>query len=285
MKMELQQTIAATDAGRKVTDFLADASGLSRQRIKDAMAKGAVWLRRGRGRKRLRKATEVLKSGDRIELYYDAELLARTAPAPICLHDADAYSVWFKPAGVLSQGNDFGDHLSLLRLAEQVLEPRRTAFAVHRLDRETAGLMLIAHKAGLAAQLSALFRERKVEKRYRAWVLGELPHSGRIDARLDGKPALTRYQRLSWDADRRQSLAEIDIDTGRTHQIRRHLSGIGHPVIGDPRYGEGNKNTQGLQLFAVALAFECPLQRRRVSFELSDAFLSEHCRYRSGPTR
>lgn len=139
MKVEYRADIDSADAGRKVTDFLAEHTRLSRQRIKDAMGKGAVWLKRGRQRKRLRKATETLKRNDRIELHYDAELLARQPPEPICLQDTNGYSVWFKPAGLLSQGNDFGDHLSLLRLAEQRLEPRRAAFAVHRLDRETAG--------------------------------------------------------------------------------------------------------------------------------------------------
>lgn len=280
MKIELKQVIAASEAGLKATDFLAERSALSRQRIKDAMSKGAVWLRRGKGRKRLRKATEVLKQGDRIELYYDADLLARRAPTPICLHDANAYSVWFKPAGVLAQGNDFGDHLSLLRLSEQLLEPRRAAFAVHRLDRETAGLMLVAHKANLAARLSTLFREHRIEKHYRAWLLGQLPADGQIDTPLDGKAALTRFQRLAYDPELDQSLAHIEIDTGRTHQIRRHLAAIGHPVIGDPRYGTGNKNAQGLQLFAVSLAFQCPLRRQPVRFELSDPFLIQHSPYR-----
>lgn len=284
MKIELKQSIDTRQAGLKVTEFLAEHSGLSRQRIKDAMSKGAVWLKRGKGRKRLRKATEILKNGDQIELYYDADLLARRVSAPICLHDASAYSVWFKPAGLLSQGNDFGDHLSLLRLSEQLLEPRRTAFAVHRLDRETAGLMLVAHKANLAAKLSALFREHRITKRYRAWVLGQLPASGCIETPLDGKEAVTRYVSLAYDSAADQSLTEIEIDTGRTHQIRRHLASIAHPVIGDPRYGNGNKNSCGLQLFAITLSFQCPLQQRPVSFTLSDEFLLQHTTYRSPDT-
>ncbi|MBR9884983.1 MAG: RluA family pseudouridine synthase [Oceanospirillales bacterium] len=279
MQITLERQIAPSLANQKATDFLAGESGLSRQRIKDAMSKGAVWLKRGRNRKRLRKATEQLRSGDLIQLYYDDELLARTADTPVCLHDASGYSVWFKPAGVLAQGNDFGDHLSLLRIAELGLEPKRATFPVHRIDRETAGLMLIAHKQSVAAKLSAMFQEREITKRYRALVLGELPDTGTIDSRLDGKPALTRYRLMSYNADTNRSLAEVEIDTGRTHQIRRHLNGIGHPVIGDPRYGEGNKNSEGLQLFATTLAFTCPLRRQPVTFELSDAFLRIHCQY------
>lgn len=282
MQIKLDRQIDTTHGGRKATDFLAEESGLSRQRIKDAMSKGAVWLKRGRNRKRLRKATELLKAGDQIQLYYDADLLSRTADAPKCLHDAGAYSVWFKPAGVLAQGNDFGDHLSLLRIAELTLEPKRATFPVHRLDRETAGLMLIAHKNGVAAKLSAMFQEREIRKCYQALVLGESPEAGTIDARLDGKAALTRYRRLSYFGGQKQSLLEVEIDTGRTHQIRRHLAEIGHPVIGDPRYGEGNKNQQGLQLFATTLAFTCPLKRQTVTFELSEQFLRDNCCYLPG---
>jgi len=279
MQITLDRQIDQTRAGIKATDLLAQESGLSRQRIKDAMSKGAVWLKRGRNRKRLRKATELLREGDRIELYYDADILARSADSAKCLYDAGGYSVWFKPAGVLAQGNDFGDHLSLLRIAELSLEPKRATFPVHRLDRETAGLMLVAHKAGVAAKLSAMFQARQIDKRYRALVLGQLPENGSIDSRLDGKPALTRYRSLAHDGERNLSLADIEIETGRTHQIRRHLAAIGHPVIGDPRYGEGNKNEEGLQLFATALAFTCPLRQQTVSFELSEVFLRDNCRY------
>ncbi len=278
-KLHLELSIDAQQKGRKASDFLAEASGLSKQRIKDAMTKGAVWLRRGRSRKRLRKVTEALRQGDSLMLFYDAQLLSRVAEPPICRHDARGYSVWFKPAGILSQGNDYGDHLSLLRLAEQTLEPKRAAFPVHRLDRETAGLVLVAHKAGVAAQLSALFRDNQVDKTYLARVIGHTPESGSIEARLDGKNARTHYRRMDYDPEGDISELEVKIDTGRTHQIRRHLAGIGHPVIGDPRYGQGNKHPAGLQLWAKALAFNCPLRRQNASFELSPEFLATNANY------
>ncbi len=279
MKLHLDTRIAPNQANQKATDFIATETGLPKLRIKDAMAKGAVWLSRGRSRRRLRKATETLKGDDRIELFYDAELLARKPTAPLCLVDAGGYSVWFKPAGLVAQGNDYSDHLALTRIAEQTLTPPRPALLVHRIDRETAGLMLIAHKPGMAAALSALFSERKIEKRYRALVRGEVAASGRIDAALDGKPAITRFTRIGYDAGLDRSLVEVAIDTGRTHQIRRHFEQLGHPLIGDPRYGQGNKNADGLQLFATLLKFTCPIRRQPVSFELSEAFLREHSRY------
>ena len=274
--IQLDITIDASTQGQKATDLIATQSELPKGRIKDAMTKGAIWLTRSNKRKRLRKATEVLKKGDRIELFYDEDILSRKIATPVCLHDADGYSLWFKPDGAVAQGNDFGDHLALLRIAEQKLQ--RNTFLVHRLDRETAGLMLIAHKASVAALLSKLFQERKIHKRYKALVRGETPAEGEINQSLDGKQALSRFKRLEYYPDADQSLVEVEIETGRTHQIRRHMERIDHPVIGDPKYGRRNKHDAGLQLFATHIGFHCPLRHQPIDFELSDEFLAQHTR-------
>ena len=96
-------------------------------------------------------------------------------------------------------------------------------------------------------------------------------------AKLDGKAAQTRFTRLSYDSASNTSWLDVEILTGRTHQIRRHLDRIQHPVMGDPKYGKGNKNKLGLQLFAVKLAFTCPTTRELKTFELSREFLESHC--------
>lgn len=274
--LHLDIQIDSSNSAQKACDFLASQSELPKGRIKDAMGKGAVWLTRSNKRKRLRKVTELLKKGDRIELFYDEQLLGRKISKPICLHDADGYSVWFKPDGAVAQGNDQSDHLAMLRIAEQQLS--RNTFLVHRLDRETAGLMLIAHRTSVAAQLSQLFSERKVHKRYKALVRGETEASGTIDQSLDGKSAISHFKCLNYDPTADRSLLEVEIETGRTHQIRRHLEHIDHPVIGDPRYGRRNKDDAGLQLFATYLAFPCPLRRQPLEFELSDEFLAKNTR-------
>jgi len=277
--MKLQQThsIDQTTAGQIACDFIAESSGVSKQKVKDAMSKGAVWLKRhNKPRRRLRRAKEVLQNRDKLELYYDETLLARKPEGAICLHDANSYSIWFKPAGVVAQGNDWCDHLSIQRIAEQTLEPKRTAFVVHRLDRETAGLILIAHSQGIAANISEQFQKRTVTKHYLCQALGETPATGGINTKLDGKAASTLYKRLSYDANSNTSWLDVEILTGRTHQIRRHLETIKHPVMGDPKYGRGNKNKQGLQLYAVKLAFTCPTTRELKTFELSNEFLQQH---------
>lgn len=257
--------LTITEPGHAAVDVLAARSRLPKARIKDAMAKGAVWLKQRGKEKRLRRVNTDLLPGDMISLYYDARLLALTPPTPQLMADENQYSVWLKPAGVLAQGTREGDHCALLRLAELAL--KRQTFLVHRLDREASGLMLVAHTGKAAAALSALFADHTagasvIEKRYRVEVRGELPNEGQINQPLDGKAASTHFTRVSYHAERGSSVADVLIDSGRKHQIRRHFAGIGHPVLGDPQYGEHNADARGLQLCAVQLKFVCPLSKR-----------------------
>ena len=252
-------------------DVLARASGLSKGVVKDAMRKGAVWVgRAGRSKNRLRRETATVRPGDVLEIHYDPELLALRAPEATLVRDAARWSAWLKPAGLLSQGTEFGDHASLLRQVEKTLD--RPAFLVHRLDREVEGLVLVAHDSQAAAALSALLREAKVVKRYRAEVVGDVEADrgaeGTIDLPVDDKPARTSFRVLSRDADRNTTTLEVTIETGRHHQIRRHFEAIGHPVVGDPRYGTGNKNREGMRLAAVYLAFREPFSGEEIELKL-----------------
>ena len=250
---------------------LARRAGLSKTRIKQAMTKGAVWIKRQRGRRRrVRRATTRPMRGDRIELYYDAAILDRQPPEPECIHDHRCYSVWYKPAGMLTQGTHFSDHCSLLRAAQKAFDPQRRVWPVHRLDREAQGLVLIAHDRRTAGSLSRLFRRRQITKGYYAVLKGRLETSHglpTISAPLDGKPAITRYRVIHHDARADQTHVEVWIETGRRHQIRRHFDGIGHPLMGDPRYGRNNHDPDGLKLWAFALAFICPQCRQPHTYE------------------
>ena len=248
-------------------EALAEAAGLSKSAVKRAMGAGAVWtLEKGR-RVRLRRATRQLPAGVKLWLNYDAELLARTAPPARLLRREKGWSVWFKPPWLLTQGNEWGDHLSLLRQAEKALG--RQVWLVHRLDRETAGLVLLAHHRQAAAWLSEQFRQRRVDKGYRAWVHGRLTGEGVLDAPLDGRPAVTRWRALTYDAGRDWSCVDITLETGRLHQIRRHFAGAGHAVVGDPRYGGGD--AVPLQLVAWRLGFAPAKGRERVEVALDEA--------------
>lgn len=153
---------------------------------------------------------------------------------------------------------------------------------VHRLDRGTSGLMLLARTEGTHAALQRSIERREVERIYRTLVQGTpRTRAGRIEAPIgrsprerhrmavDGagaRPAVTHFQVLETLSG--ASLVEVRLETGRTHQVRVHMSSIGHPIIGDVTYG--GVDVPGLQrpfLHSASLAFEHPVTGRRHEFE------------------
>ncbi len=266
-RLEFHHTV--NQPGITVLDCLAAHTTLSKQQIKQCLAKGAVWLQKGKHQQRLRRVKKVLNKGEQINLYFDPQILAQPVPEANLIKDLKRYSVWHKPAGMLAQGTMWGDHCSLLRFAEQFFTPARQSFLVHRLDREASGLMLIAHDKSAAAALSDLFQKRHVDKRYQVSVMGQLASKTlTIDQPLDGKTASTELTLLEYRADKNQSFLQVSIDSGRKHQIRRHCAAAGYPVVGDGRYGSADP--AGLQLQAVSLVFDCPITRQRQTFSLID---------------
>ena len=273
MKIESHVKIAAD--GQNAVDVLHREADLPRQRIKSAMTKGAVWVTRGRKTQRIRRAKRALRSGDELHLYYDDEILAEEPTPPGLVADVGSYSVWDKSPGLRSQGSRWGDHCTVVRWAEQHLTPERSAFTVHRLDRAASGLILVAHSKKIAAALSSIFRSRKVEKRYAVTVhgdLGEHPDPLRVETAIDGKSAASEVALLGVTRDRRYSQLEVRIETGRKHQIRRHLAQLGHPVVGDRLYGSGSDDGVDLQLRACLLAFRCPVSGEKVEYHASAEF-------------
>ncbi|SFR51037.1 tRNA pseudouridine32 synthase / 23S rRNA pseudouridine746 synthase [Marinobacter gudaonensis] len=266
--MRITIDITLTEPGKAI-DALSQApklpKELSKQKLKDAMTKGACWWTHKGKRLRLRRATKELKPGVRLELFYDESVLGRKPAEPVLIADFGRYTAWFKPHGVLAQGSQWGDHCSLLRMAE--IRLNKPCFLIHRLDADAAGLMLIAHDPKAAGALSKRFSERAMTKRYRARVSGLLDIQDQsVDAPVEGKPALSRVSTLETHQNNQTSLLSVTIETGRKHQIRRHLAGLGHPIIGDRLYGRPAK--QPLQLLAVYLAFDCPLTRQKREIEL-----------------
>ena len=148
--MKVVRTLVAA-GGENAIDLLSKhVPELSKGRLKDAMSKGAVLLS-GKPQKRLRRAQTALQAGQQLQLHYDDDLLQRQCADAVLISDQQQYSVWFKPAGMLSQGNEWGDHLSLLRAVEQYFSANRPVFLLHRLDREASGLVLIAHSKSCCA--------------------------------------------------------------------------------------------------------------------------------------
>jgi tRNA pseudouridine32 synthase/23S rRNA pseudouridine746 synthase len=271
--LRFEKHIEVYQAKGVAVDLLAAEIPLSKQKIKQVMLKGAVWLSKGKHTQRLRRAKRVIKKGETLHFYYDSNVLDMTPPEPELIFDQGRYSIWNKPYGLLSQGSKWGDHCTLTRWAEQHLSPQRVSFVVHRLDRAANGLIIIAHEKGAAAALSILFQQRKMDKRYQIWVHGQFSIEAtsakpiKVDSDIDGRKAISYFNLIDYDADRDRSLLDVSIDTGRKHQIRRHSALLGFPVIGDRLYGISN-DKEDLQLTAYSLAFTCPYSHSDHQFNL-----------------
>jgi tRNA pseudouridine32 synthase/23S rRNA pseudouridine746 synthase len=273
ISQRFEKHIEVSQKGLNAVDLLADETGFSKQKIKQIMQKGAVWLSKGKKTQRLRRAKKSLNVGETIHLYYDQDVLEKEPIEPELLADEGRYSVWNKPYGMLSQGSKWGDHCTITRWAEQHLKPQRVSFVVHRLDRAANGLIIIAHEKNSAAALSNLFQQRQIEKRYQILVQGHFDESAtkeapvKVDSDIDGRHAVSYFSFLSYDSQQERSLLDVSIDTGRKHQIRRHSALLGHPVIGDRLYGNST-DRENLQLQAYYLSFNCPYTQCKKEFDL-----------------
>lgn len=272
--------IEVQEADLFAVDLLVNKTNFSKQYIKKIMQQGAVWLTDKQHVRRLRRAKKILSIGQVIHLYYDKEVLEQVPFPAKLVADLGDYSVWDKPYGMFSQGSKWGDHCTITRWAEQSLIPERPSFTVHRLDRATTGLIIVAHKKKSAAALSTLFQDRQINKRYCAMVQGDFTiatgnNVRRIETEIDGRYAVSNVTLLRYDSKRDQSLLEISIETGRKHQIRRHLADIGFPIIGDRLYGQADEDSIDLQLRANYLSFECPITHQMQEFKLDVDMLLE----------
>lgn len=267
-----QYHIEITSPNRTAPELLALESGLSISEAKQAMQKGAVWLSDNSGTRRLRRAGKKLPMDSTLHFYHNPEILALQVEPPSLHSDEGDYSVWIKPRGVLSQGSKWGDHCSITRMIETTDRKQRPAFLVHRLDKASTGLILIGHSKRATKLLAEMFAKRTIRKTYQAIVKGCFGANKQItlDSDIDGKRAISHVHSIASNNGNHQTLVEVTIDTGRKHQIRKHLSEAGHPIIGDRLYGGGESHD--LQLAAVSLAFRCPSSDIERDYRLPDQF-------------
>ena len=284
-------------AGQRLDNFLlGQLKGAPRSLVYKLVRSGQVRVNGGRA-----KAERRLEGGDEVRIppvrLEDAQ--ARGTPARGLLEAMEA-SILFedarllavdKPSGVASHGGSgisFGAIETL-----RALRPGESLELVHRLDRDTSGVLVVAKKRSALSELQALMREDAgsgIRKRYLALLAGRMPdgvmsvdaplhvglrQGGERHVQVDpaGKPSLSHFRLL----ERRggQSYCEVRIETGRTHQIRAHARHIGHPVAGDDKYGDPEANRRlreqvGLKrLFLHAASLEFALDAGRTPYVLN----------------
>jgi 23S rRNA pseudouridine955/2504/2580 synthase len=275
-------------ASQRLDNFLIrHLKGVPKSHVYRVVRSGEVRVNSGRVKPEYR-----LKLGDRVRVppvrVADKRVAAPARPLnlPVAFEDA-ALIVVDKPSGIAVHGGSgvsFGviESLRAERPLAKFLE------LVHRLDRDTSGLLMIAKKRSALVELHRMLREGEVDKRYLAVVKGrwsgkeELRESlhkyvtsqgeRRVAVREDGQSAVTRVKALK--AKESASLLEVRLLTGRTHQIRVHLAHAGHPVLGDDKYGDfelnkalGKAGVRRLFLHACSLALRHPLTGAALAFK------------------
>lgn len=275
-----------SDRGLRLDAFLV-ARGLSQTRgeAQRAVEQGRVRVNGG-----TRAKSHRMSAGERVEVQApqpDPETLAGDVPFGVVLED-DHLMVVDKPAGVVvhpgagNRSNTLAQALS--GRAQGGPDPERRGI-VHRLDRDTSGLLVVAKSDEAYAELQRMIRDREVERDYLALVEGRPDaRSGTIDAPLgrdrrlrtavstdsdQPRAAITHFETL--EAFARTTLLDVSLQTGRTHQIRAHMAAIGNPVCGDPRYGgsaSGRRLGLGRQfLHARRLMFCHPISGEEIQCE------------------
>lgn len=288
--------IGEEDQGERLDKVLAtelEEFSLSRERIQSLIKDGMVIL----NQKPEHKPSTRLKDGDTIQISIPEAQPIALQPEAIPLevvYEDDALLVVNKPSGMLTHptGREQAGTLvnALLHHCGNSLSGINGLIRpgiVHRLDRETSGLLMVAKTDAAHFHLSAQLKEKSARRDYRAIAQGRFDTlTGTVDAPIgrnpknrdkmaviaDGRHAVTHWKVLDTISDK-YALLELSLETGRTHQIRVHISHIGHPLLGDPLYGSGIEKilklkTQGQLLQAFRLSFTHPGTQERLTFEI-----------------
>lgn len=224
-----------------------------------------------------------LKQGDKVEVNLTREFRVFYNRRLKLVYEDEHILVVNKGYGLLSMGTDKikeGTAYSILREYVKWHDPRNKIFIVHRLDRDTSGLMVFAKTVEAKEKLQHNWNNMVLERKYLAVVEGVVePADGEVRSYLaensrfevystdnpeEGQLAVTRYRTLKSGGG--YSLLEVSLDTGRKNQIRVHMKDLGHPIAGDRRYGAGSSPIHRMALHAQTLRFVHPVTRKEMSF-------------------
>lgn len=245
--------VPPAESDHTLIDFLAHHRHISRRKAKDIINRRCVFV----NGQRIWMAHHRLQPGDTVDITEESGVEPRMDASLILFQDHD-YLVVNKPAGIVTNGPHSLEAALQARLANPALT------AVHRLDRNTSGCLLLAQHREAQRRIISSFSGRKIKKIYHAIVIGMITEKElSITKAIEGQPAITHIRVL--DTNRQASHLLIAIETGRTHQIRKHLTAFRHPIAGDQYYATrrdispAERSIQRHMLHAFRLSFIHPI--------------------------
>jgi 23S rRNA pseudouridine1911/1915/1917 synthase len=270
--MKTSFEVAADEEGLRLDQVIPrHVAGLSRRKARAVIDAGGVFVDRAR----VKVAGRPMRAGQAIEVNVGGALEREPPPAPGIVHTDEHIIVADKPAGLVTAPTPECDRGDLL---DQLARRYGEVYLVHRIDLPTSGLLVFARTREANRRLGEAFAAHDVDREYRAVAVGALA-AQTIDRPIEGRRAVTRVEPIEGfggfgggGALGAATLARVQIETGRTHQIRIHLAGVGHPIAGDTQHGGERARTfvprpPRLALHAAVLGFTHPATGERVRFE------------------
>jgi len=248
----------------------------SNKGIKKAIKRGELLLN-----EQVVETGRYLKVGDKLSLYSTEKNIPTTYNLELEIVYEDEYlAVINKPAGINVSGNMYRTIVNSLpyNLTKSTKPDALSWFRpVHRLDNQTSGLLIIAKTQAAMVKLGNMFENKEIQKVYQAIVIGKTDDEGIIDKDIDSKKSITEFKTLKRVKSLRNkdlSLLELKPMTGRTHQLRIHLSGFGFPILGDKIYGYDGEilKHKGLFLCSVQLLLKHPIDEEYLNAKIETPY-------------
>ena len=250
-------TVKYKQEGKRLSDIISSELSVSKKQVQVWLDNKLVLV----NAKRIWMRKHVVKEGDQIEILQNTKLISKNKEISIIWED-DYYLIVKKQPGIITNAakNSLEERLRYKKNNPNIC-------AVHRLDKETSGCLIFASSLDAKERAIPLFKEKQITKVYRALTIGRFPSSWReIRTDIEGYIAITRVKLL--DANHKASYLELQIETGRTHQIRKHLAFKRFPVLGDKKYA-GTLNELSVRqprqmLHAYRLSFSHPYTKKNI---------------------